>query len=74
VAEVGERIVAEIDRGMPNGQRFSNHNSATKRQAWPIVQKHCPDKTQEQCRRAITSRVDNELLNEDWVVCTQAGT
>ena len=65
VPEVVERIIAEIDCGMPNRQRFSNHNSATKRQAWPIVQKHCPDKTQEQCRRAIAGWIKNGLLNEE---------
>jgi len=65
VPEVIERIVAEIDRGMPNGQRFSNHNSATKRQAWPIVQKYCPDRTREQCRRFLTIWIKNGLLNDE---------
>jgi DNA polymerase I-like protein with 3'-5' exonuclease and polymerase domains len=63
--EVIEHIIAEIDQGMPNGQRFSNHNSATKRQAWPIVQKHCSDKTQEQCHRIIVGWVKDGLLNEE---------
>jgi hypothetical protein len=63
--DVVERIIVEIDQGMPNGQRFSNHNSSTKRSAWPIVQKHCPDKTQEQCRRIIASWVKDGLFNEE---------
>src|SRR5262249_31041144 len=46
-------IVAEIGRGMPNGQRFSASPGATRRQAWPIVQKHCSDKTRDQCRRIV---------------------
>jgi DNA polymerase I-like protein with 3'-5' exonuclease and polymerase domains len=60
-----KRIITELDRGMPNGQRFSNHNSATKRPAWPIVQRHCPDMTQAQCRRAVASWIRKGLLYED---------
>ena len=63
--EVAERIVAEIDDGMPNGQRFSNHNTATTRPAWPIVQKHCPDKTRDQCRRIVAGWIEKGLLYED---------
>src|SRR5262249_58022789 len=63
--DVVERIVAEIDRGLPNGQRFSNDNAATKRAAWPIVQKHCPDKTRDQCRRIVAGWVKQGSLYED---------
>jgi hypothetical protein len=63
--EVVERIIADIGRGMPNGQRFSNSNAATRRPAWPIVQKHCPDKTEDQCRRSVASWIKKGLLYED---------
>src|SRR5262249_33147890 len=63
--EVAEAIVAEIDRGMPSGQRFSNDNAATKRAAWPIVQRHCPDKTGDQCRRIVAGWVKQGSLYED---------
>jgi len=51
--EATVRILADIDRGMPNGQRFSKSNAATKRAAWPVVQKHCPDRTEDQCRQIV---------------------
>ena len=48
-------ILDEIDRGMPDGRRYSKHKAATKRAVWPIVQKHCPQKTQTQCGQIIES-------------------
>jgi hypothetical protein len=58
-------ILDEIDRGMPDGRRYSNHKAATKRAVWPIVQKHCPQKTQTQSRRIIESWIQQGLLHED---------
>jgi DNA polymerase I-like protein with 3'-5' exonuclease and polymerase domains len=63
--ELAKDIVAEIGRGMPNGQRFSASPGATRRQAWPIVQKHCPDKTRDQCRRIVADWIRRGLLYED---------
>src|SRR5262249_35701916 len=60
-----EQIFDEIDKGMPDGNRYSNHPSATKRPAWPIVQKYCSNKTQDQCRRIITGWIKKGLLYED---------
>jgi hypothetical protein len=58
-------IFGDIDRRMPDGQRYSSHNAAKKRAAWRVVKKHCPDKTQDQCRAAITAWVKRGLLYED---------
>jgi hypothetical protein len=63
--ELTTLIVDDIDHGMPDGQRYSNHNSATKRQAWPVVREHCPTKTQNQCRQIISAWVKKRLLHED---------
>jgi AAA domain len=63
--EIVERVITEIGYGMPHGQRFSNHNSATKRAAWPIVQKHCSNKTEEQCRQMISAWIQQGLLYEE---------
>ena len=63
--EIVECIITEIDQGMPNGQRFTNHRQSETRQAWPIVQKHCPDKTEAQCRLAVANWIKKELLFED---------
>jgi AAA domain-containing protein len=54
--------LTEIDAGMPNGQRYSDASSAGKRAAWPIVQKHCPDKSEPQCREIIRTWVKNGVL------------
>jgi hypothetical protein len=60
--EAVEHIFEELDRGLPNGQRYSNHNAAKKRAAWRVVRKHCPDKTQNQCRAIITAWIKKGLL------------
>jgi hypothetical protein len=64
--EVTECIIREINEGLPDGQRFSNHaQAATARQAWPIVQKHCSDKTKDQCRRIVAGWIKEGLLFEE---------
>ena len=63
--EITDVIFAEIDRGMPDGQRYSNHNRATRRQAWPLVRKHCPAKTENQCRRIVAAWIKQGALYED---------
>jgi hypothetical protein len=60
--DIAERIIKEIGEGMPDGQRFSNHAQAASRPAWPIVQKHCPDKTKDQCRRIVAGWIKNGAL------------
>lgn len=54
--------LTEIDAGLPNGQRYSNSGPARGRAAWPIVQKHCPNKTEAQCRQIINTWVRTGLL------------
>jgi AAA domain len=62
-AEALNRILDEIDRGMPNGQRYSNAPAAgEERQVWPIVQRHYPDKPEGQCRTIIHAWLDTGLL------------
>jgi DNA polymerase I-like protein with 3'-5' exonuclease and polymerase domains len=63
--ETVKAIIDEIDQGMPNGSRYSNHHKATARQAWPLVQKHCPGKTERQCRRLIAGWSNRGLLYEE---------
>jgi len=63
--EVAKEIIEEIDKGMPDGNRYSNQPAATKRAVWPIVQRHCPDKTEEQCRRIVANWIRGDLLYED---------
>lgn len=64
-SETLNAALTDIDAGMPNGQRYSNASSARKRAAWKVVQKHCPDRTEAQCREIIRSWVNNAVLHED---------
>jgi hypothetical protein len=57
----------EIDAGFPNGQRFSDAPKATSRAAWVVVQRHCPDRTEPQCREIVRTWVKSGvLINEDY--------
>src|SRR5262249_7811971 len=52
--------LTEIDQGMPNGQRYTDKGGGKgTRAAWPIVQKHCPDRSEGQCREIIKTWVKN---------------
>jgi hypothetical protein len=63
--EVVQNILDAIDKGLPEGQRYSNYASATTRAVWPMMQGHCPDKTKDQCRRIVTTWIKQGLLTED---------
>jgi hypothetical protein len=54
--------LTDIDSGLPNGQRYSNEGNATERAAWPIVQRHCPDRTEHQCREIVKAWIKSGLL------------
>jgi hypothetical protein len=59
--------LTEIDAGLANGQRFSSAPAATDRAVWRIVQKHCPDKSETQCRQIVSAWVKTGLLyNQDY--------
>lgn len=52
----------EIDVGLPNGQRYSDAPKATDRAAWSVVKRHCPDRTENQCREIVRTWVKNSVL------------
>jgi hypothetical protein len=54
-------IIDEIDKGMENGQRYSDAPAATDRAAWAVVTKHI-DRTKEQARAIIKTWVENQVL------------
>jgi hypothetical protein len=56
--------LTDIENGMPNGQRYSSAPRAAARAAWPVIQKHCPDRTEGQCREIIRTWVSNGVLYE----------
>jgi hypothetical protein len=58
-------ILDDLDAGLPNGSRYSTHSRATDRAAWQVAQKHCPDKTEAQCREIIKVWCDGGVLVEE---------
>ena len=55
-------VLTEIDAGLPNGQRYSDAPKAADRAAWAVVSRHCPGKTEPQCREIIRTWVKNGVL------------
>jgi hypothetical protein len=55
----------EIEAGLPNGQRYSDAGPAKTRAAWPVVQRHCPDRTEPQCRQIVNTWVETGVLFND---------
>jgi hypothetical protein len=62
--DITETVIRDIDAGLPNGSRYSNHNRAEKRGAWLMVQKHIPDRTDAQAREMVAVWIKNGLLIE----------
>jgi hypothetical protein len=55
--------LTEIDAGMPNGQRYTDKGGGTgPRAAWRVLHKHCPDRTEGQCREIIKTWIGNGVL------------
>jgi hypothetical protein len=54
--------LTDIDAGMLNGQRFSVSGRATERAAWSVVNRHCPAKTEHQCREIVRAWIKSGLL------------
>jgi hypothetical protein len=63
-SETLNNILDGIDAGMPNKRRYSTHNRATGRAAWKLVQQHCPDKNEAQCKEIIKQWCDAKVLVE----------
>jgi hypothetical protein len=63
--EIVDRILTDIGRGLENGERYSNDNAATKRAAWKVIQKYCPDKPPKECKQVIANWLKQDLLYED---------
>jgi hypothetical protein len=55
--------LADIDAGLENGQRYTQGNRTVPRSAWPVVQRHCPDRTEMQCREIIRTWLKNGVLD-----------
>jgi hypothetical protein len=56
------RILTEIDAGLPDGNRYSHAPKADNRAAWKVVVKYAPGKTEGQAREIIKVWVRNGVL------------
>ena len=56
------QILNKIEAGFPNGNRYSDANSAKERAAWKAVQECAPEKSEAQCREIIRTWVKNGVL------------
>jgi hypothetical protein len=55
--------LTEIDAGLSNGQRYTDKGGGKgERAAWKVVQKHCPNRTESQCREIIKTWIKNDVL------------
>jgi hypothetical protein len=60
--------LTEIDAGLPNGQRYSSAAAAKERAAWTVIQRCCPDKSEQQSREIIRTWVKNGvLINKEYI-------
>jgi hypothetical protein len=58
-------ILNEIDKGLPDGNRYSQAGAAKERAAWKVIVKHLPDKTEKQAQAMVRCWVKSGLLVED---------
>jgi hypothetical protein len=56
------RILTQIDAGLPDGNRYSDTPSAKKRAAWKVVVDEMPEKSEAQAREIIKAWVKKGLL------------
>jgi hypothetical protein len=59
--DVQNKILDQIQKGMPNGQRYTNAPKATDRQVWRVVQ-HITKKKEPFCRKIIKEWMDAGVL------------
>lgn len=61
------RILDQIERGLPNGSRYSAASKAEERAAWRVIAEHAPFKTEEQAREVIKTWLKTgTLYTEDY--------
>lgn len=71
--DIRQRILDEIDAGVPEasalkgkpGSRYSKHHNAGWRIAWPVVQRHLPEKSEDHCKKMVNDWVTSGALIED---------
>lgn len=61
-ADLANRILDDIDAGLTNGSRYSNHNRAGDRAASAVVQRHLPAHAEKQARDMVATWIKNGVL------------
>jgi hypothetical protein len=56
------RILDDIDAGLPDGNRYTNTYNAGDREAWRVVAKHATDKSENQAKEIIKTWIRNGVL------------
>ncbi len=59
------RVLDQIEAGLPNGSRYSAAGPARERAAWRVVVEHAPEKTEKQVREIIRAWLKSGTLYED---------
>ena len=62
--DVTNAILDDIAKGLPDGRLYSKAGAAKETAAWRVVQSHCLDKAEAQCREIILIWFKNDLLYE----------
>ena len=55
-------ILTAIDKGLEDGRRYSNHNTADELAAWPVVVEHARGKTKKQAQEVVRTWIKNGVL------------
>jgi len=59
------RILDDIDMGLPDDERYSAAGAARDRGAWKVVHEHAPTKSDGQCREIIKTWLKNGVLRQE---------
>jgi hypothetical protein len=57
-------ILDDINDGLSDGRRYSNHHNADDRGVWHLIQRHLPDKTEKQARAIANVWIKHQVLIE----------
>jgi AAA domain len=56
------RILDDIEKGLPDGNRYSDAPKADDRKVWPVIEKHCPGKVEGPAKAIIKAWRASGLL------------
>jgi len=57
-----QQILDKIDKGFPDGSRYTNVSSAKTRAAWKVVVDVLPEKNEQQAREIIKTWISKKVL------------